>query len=360
MNQQTSPSSSQSPFLPGLSSFFFWVTGSIALLVVLRTGIWQPNLNLQTGVLTWVTGYLLVMLPFDAWAGVFKRSKGFLVWLRGATLQALLFLIMGLLMGWVTELTHAIWGAWLVFLVEMLLLAGLQVWIASLTASFTMESGSFNGIPVVWLQSKLKAFSGGITGLPGQETLVLPKGWENQLPEKAFRVVQLRRASAINQKSHGWGVLIALGWNLLCFIPATYLASGERGSAVWVIEVCLGYSLLNLLGLFTFLPLLAKRAAFTSDQWAYFQNMDVDTIRQSFRQTSAWTDGNFPHRFPLGYGWATANDRDQALRKQQKAWGAFQVAGLSLYYGWAAMNPFSRAWPGTTGKPELWVFSPGD
>ena len=48
------------------------------------------------------------------------------------------------------------------------------------------------------------------------------------------------------------------------------------------------------------------------------------------------------------------------LQTQKALKGAWQANRHNVYTSWAGLNLLSRAMPYHIGKPELWVFLPGD
>ncbi len=315
--------------------------------------------------------YALVNAPFDylggyvlpARHGLSTDSRGQWLgkWAQGAALHLLLLFVAGyglILMGqWVG------WGGalgWMALL--MILFMGFQDYLAIAVGGFRASYESDLARPVAILDHEEKAFTGGIGGLPGKETIVMPAYWRKRFPEAVFKVLLARRHGAINTGSHGRGTIGAFVWNVLLFTPALLLSRHSVGTVGAWLETTCYFSLFSLLTLWGPLPALSRRAVWELDRWIFYKGFDADALRRSFSltgrlQPEAPAPGRFLARFqPL----PSESVRQAQFAAQPDVKGAWHIATLAVFLSWAGGNLLARSGRSTLGKPALWVFLPGD
>ncbi len=313
----------------------------------------------------WLAAQVVLLLPFEYLSGhhfpkKIGREIAFSVWLgqwaRATAIQLALFgLFAALIMGSAAMVGHN-WGGWLTFTLVMLLLAGSQTWVAFAIAPFSLQNDTDRGRTLAWFDAAETAFSGGIAGLPGQESLVMPARWKRMLPERVFRFILIRRQAAIRLGAHGRGVMLALGWNLAAFILPSVLPGVDLATAPGLITAVGVFVGLNALGALTLLRAAGRRAVAEADLWAFFEGQDADVQREAYTATARLHDEFTATKAPLFQLRPSDADRQAFLSTQKKQKGAWQAASYALYYGWAGLSLLGRVWPGRTGIPALWVF----
>lgn len=84
------------------------------------------------------------------------------------------------------------------------------------------------GLPIPDAVSVVSAFdpgfTGGVTGLPGRETVVIPEPWLRNLPPEAVAVEVARRVGAVRSGSRMRGILVALVFNAVGLALSMHLA----------------------------------------------------------------------------------------------------------------------------------------
>lgn len=310
-------------------------------------------------------GWNLLLLPGEWVAGhtlphrYGRKTSSFISWLgqwsRAAGIQALYFFASGIAGLWVAGWT-GIWGlaGWMVL--QMLLLAGLQYFMALAMCAYTHSPYSDRGRIVLELEHEDRGLTGGIYGIPGQESIVMPAYWRRQLGEKAYQALLIRRHGAINTGIRGLAFFIALGWNVLLFVAALLLSRWGGQTEISLIRVCCLFTCFSVLG-YLVLPASGRRAVFQLDRWAYFQRQDADVLREAITGFHRLQDEQSSHALsPL----PDAAQRLAALQTQKDQKGAWQVFSLARYLSWAGYNLMNRTGFSLTGKPARWVFAPAD
>jgi hypothetical protein len=323
---------------------------------------------------TFYFAFALVSFYFDVMGGYWLPCKFgrlcvnfpvFLMkWLRGVSVQgscmvasALLILQAGRLAG--------LWGAVAALLAIQFLLLLLQARLAKLAGGLSplrdaqlQESG-----PRVEVWGALDGgFSGGLAGLPGRETVVVPEHWHRALPENALRAELLRRTGILSTGSRTLGVLVAVAWNTAGFILASQVPGAGVTRVAELVQTILGCTLWNFLGLLI-LPSLSRGGVLAADRWASERGTDFATLYTLIRELDQWQDDE-PVRKPwierIFHPIPSVETRLNALQTGRSASGAWHAARLALFLSWASFGLLSRAVHCNSGRPELWVLLPSD
>ncbi len=314
--------------------------------------------------------FLLFGLPVDFLAGYWlprrfarqqQEVKEWLIsWSKAATIQGIfLWLNLGMMvamsawLGWIGSI------GW--FFLSMMLLVGFQFYLhIGLTwARHEMENNQGRLLFVVEHQDR--SFTGGIYGLPGKESIVYPRYWRERFPDGANRLLVARRHGAVNTGSHGRGVLLGFGSNLLCFGLALFLSPAPLHQFPGLLGVIGIFSLLAALNQLL-LAKLSRRGVFELDRWTYFKKMDPDDLRASIEWTHRLQEDQGDAKLPWESWTPTPSRkaREQMFSSQREVKGAWQAAKYASFSSWAGFNLLNRAWPDQVGRPELWVFGPVD
>ena len=320
-------------------------------------------------------GYLL---PNRWRPNTISLAKFLAGWLRGVLVQGLLFLAASLLI-----LSMGRWlgvaGAALAIAGVAIILVGSQLQIAKFVGALKNRVADDAGIvpviehaqsivsnlgwkprPITTLEHHDTGFTGGIVGLPGMETVVLPAATITKLSPDQLAIVIARRLEAIQSGSRTRGLLLALVWVIAGFALSTMLPGAGVTSVAGLTMTCLGFTLWTYFGLLT-LPTLSRQASYAIDGKVLqsgaspevFQRTvkTFDTLQDDEPRRSALIETIF-HPVP-----SVDNRRSVASGNAPIAWHA---ARITLFVSWACMGMLVRAVHCNVGRPELWVMLPTD
>lgn len=359
-------------------------TGSL-LLLSLAVWLWQlpatlfpfdggPVLADWAAFVTLFGLYALVMLPFDIAAGYWLPAgheiihlglTAFLArWLRGVAVQGLLMTASAL----VLYLSGRAWGVWaatgILALVQVLLLA-LQLPLARLAGGVRPVSElSMAGLKrkVLVLSAAGRAFTGGVTGLPGAETLAVPALWTQNLPAETLQALLLHRQGAIRTGARLRGALLAMAWNLAGFVIAAHLP-GAGVERLWeFVTTLVAFTLWSFLGLLV-LPSFSRAGVIEADRYAQDHAAPGASLQQAIVTLAEWRDDD-PVRGPwsgrLIHPVPSVTSRCRALESRERRFGAWNASRTAQYLSWANFGLLSRAGQSAIGRPELWALPPCD
>lgn len=203
-------------------------------------------------------------------------------------------------------------------------------------------------------------FTGGIVGLPGWETIVLPAATVQKLSPEQLAIMIARRSEAIESGSRTRGLILALAWVIVGFTISTLLPGAGVTSVADLAMTCLGFTLWTFLGLLT-LPTLSRQASYAIDGAilrsgaapdAFVDTVStLDTLQDDEPHRPAWIETIF-HPVP-----SVGNRRNATSTTVPIAWHA---ARITLFVSWACMGMLVRAVHCNVGRPELWVMLPTD
>ena len=202
-------------------------------------------------------------------------------------------------------------------------------------------------------------FTGGIVGLPGRETVVLPATINNLSPDQ-LAIMIARRLEAIQSGSRTRGLLLALAWVIAGFTLSAMLPGAGVTSVGRLAMTCLGFTLWTFLGLLT-LPTLSRQASYAIDGKVLQSGASSDVFEQTVKMLDTLQDDE-PRRSALIETIfhpvpSVDNRRTAASGKVAIAWHA---ARMTLFVSWACMGTLVRAVHCNVGRPELWVMLPTD
>ena len=329
-----------------------------------------------------------VMLPLDLLGGFLipNRSRPNIImlaaflkgWIRGVVVQTALFLFTGLLI-----LAMGRWlglpGATLAVLGVAVVLVACQLQIAKLVgalpeiASERDESDmaveaalrqtsqwGWKPLPIVVVEHADAGFTGGVVGLPGMETIVVPAASLHKLTHDQLAVTIARRLEAVHGGSRTRGMLIAFAWVVIGFVLSAMLPGSGVTSVGELAMTCLGFTLWTFFGLLT-LPTLSRQASYAIDRNVMDQGASAETLYEAVTTLDRLQDDE-PKRsvlietifHPVP---SVDNRRGESTSMMPIAWHA---ARMTLFVSWACMGMLVRAVHCNVGRPELWVLLPTD
>lgn len=315
------------------------------------------------------------LLPFDVFGGYVlpRRFTGTaptvpvfaLRLLRGVVVQVSLFTACFVVYGWL----GAAWGSAAIlpaFIGTQLILILLQRQLAGWTAGLRTSGRGPSSAPAV-MRSDDAGFTGGITGLPGWDRIVIPHTWREAYSDEVYRAAVMRRQLIVTSGLRRRGVIAAVTWNTMLLAVALWLPGGGGETLVGLTNSFFYFSLLSFVGLLL-LPVLSRRAVFAADRLTAEQltaehggatlmaqlAAHADQVPEGEPLRSAQKESVF-HPVPCG-----ARRRD-ALESTEAATGGFwNLARTVLFCSWAFGGPLSRSVHCNIGRPDLWVLLPTD
>ena len=306
-------------------------------------------------------------------------------WFQGVVVQALVLMVMGMSLILAARVggpgMGLVAGTGLVA-AAMLILVVLQQWIAVLVGGASRDRevearflpGALAyleryGVPlpprVRAVRSSDPGFVGGITGLPGRETILLPAQWVANLPADAVGLQLLRRVSIIRSGGRTRGLLLAFSFNIFGFVLAAMLLEADLTGVSGVLTTALGFTIWSFVGLLL-LPTLSRPGVFEADRLARDAGpdpalmakviSDLDQLQDDEPSRGAVVETIF-HPIPNVESRLAHLAVPSEVARPSGAWMATRMA---LYLSWAGLSFLSRAVHCNCGRAQLWVLFPGD
>ena len=260
------------------------------------------------------------------------------------------------------QIGRAVGAPWLIPLFAVLqlgLLAGQELLWRLMTSNVRAKR---SGKLVAFVTSNDRRFVGGVTGLPGLESILVPSSWQQTLNPEQLKVMLRRREAALSSGARFRGIIGAMLWNITCFSAAILLAGGIVNSVADLATIFLWFLLLSFVGLLV-LPAFSRRSVFALDRLLTQQTSPsalndaieaVDQLTEQDTARSAVAESVFQ---PI----PCPERRAHALSlESEDAPGAWNVARLALYLTWAFGGPLARSVHCNVGRPELWAMLPAD
>lgn len=379
----------------GISGVGFWVVASVLALITGLPNLLFPTLDTDPNetagrLLIVIMLYNLLSLPFDLLGGYilprrFNRPAPenlisyFAGWLRAALVQAVILLGVGMLFITAGKQSGSRILVAFLALVVMLIQVAAQGWIARLAGSFTPVTADLSAagkalkhwglaLPdsITVGRSRDVGFVGGLAGLPGLETLIVPAAWVQNLSPEQLAAQIARRIGSIQTGGRERGVYLAALWNLIGFYIAISLAGTEAIiSARGLFTAALIFNLWSFLGLLV-LPSLSRPGVYEADRFALKAGAPVPTLTEVIEtldkqqddepSRNRWIETIF-HPIP------SVENRIARLHhrhERRRHWGGWHGARMALYLSWGCLGMLGRAVHCNSGRPELWVLFPGD
>jgi len=245
----------------------------------------------------------------------------------------------------------------------MLLMVETQVRIAMYLAGLRISGAeSINGKEIVFVSSMDSGFSGGISGLPGRERLIVPLLWQKVLPNASLGLAVKRRLAAVSTGSRRRGLLLAIGWNLFGFLASSMLPGAGVTSLKEFFTTSLWFTLWSFLGLLL-LPTFSRQGVFELDHFAKATGTSAIDLALTVRELDQLQDDE-PLR-PLGvemifHPVPSVESRLEHFRNDSNPKGAWNAARYALFLSWPCLGFLNRAVHCNSGRPELWVMLPVD
>ena len=196
-----------------------------------------------------------LLFTFDFAGGVLipaaceSKSPTFSTWLRkwsrSVTMQTLFYSITFFFYLQIGLETGAPWLIAVFAALQVMLLAGQElIWQITTANRSDKTKGSSS-----FVRHSDQRFAGGITGLPGFESILVPDGWKDRLPPSYVKMLVARRQAAVKSGLRLRGVTFAMLWNISSFAVAIVVSGGVVQSVADLVNVFLWFLLLSFIGL---------------------------------------------------------------------------------------------------------------
>ncbi len=325
--------------------------------------------------------YVLVSAPFDIIGGLvlptrhargnFQINAVLPKWLRAVALQMVVFVSFGTSLI-LAETNYGLFGGLCLFLTYLVFLTVFQSTFLNFVATaFQTNEKTYRDAPLdtdskpgqIRLHSSLDSgFSGGITGLPGFEKIIIPTGWIENLPKTVVKTEVLRRLAAISTGSRTRGVLIAFAWNLVGFFICHTLIGGPVNSVAKFADLVLIFTLWCFVGLLI-LPTISRAGVIEVDHYVLENNATMENLVVTMRSLDRLQEDE-PSRNEtietIFHPIPCVDNRISCLASSKTApIGAWYAARFSIYLS-GCLSLLSRAVHCNCGLPERWILLPAD
>ncbi len=330
--------------------------------------------------------FLLCSLPFDIVGfnieKLYARTNISLVSFLGK--QVCAAFRYGLLLLLISLLVASVWGYFGLggLLVASLLLSLLLVSTQLLWARFfcgIIIERELDGISVPVLDgvkiarlalvsSDERCFSGGVVGLPGFETIVIPKWWLREFIPEQLQAELARRNLIIASGGRSRGVLLAVLFTNIGLI----LAASETvinlalplNSAAGLVTLSALFTIWSFVGLLT-LPFFSHPGVYEADRLALENGIGKDVLLQTIGKIDAYLEDEQERSHAVDtvfHPVPTVAHRLMALESKQKKklQGAWHAARYAVFLSVIGLGLLGRAVHCNAGKPELWALLPAD
>lgn len=329
-----------------------------------------------------ITSLLMIWLfPLDYLGGFLlpskydKSNQSIAEWFRGyavgAVTQALLFILFGSSIIFLSQIYGRLGGAVAVFVftIACFTLRNRLLLKREVTSEVVQEklvdaiaeiqSWQIFVPQIVVVEHSDIGFTGGVIGWGKQAKIVIPKAWLS-FPTEKLAMAMARRALAISSGSYTRGLIVAFIWNVGGFLLCSYLpGAGLATVSALVITLC-GFTVWSFLGLLT-LPTVSRNASVRLDQALVERGMPLELISQTASAMDQLQDDE-PQRPTLveiifhPVPSVSSRNRQRSVR----GIAAWNVARTTLFFSWACLGFLSRAVHCNLGRPELWMMLPTD
>jgi hypothetical protein len=204
-------------------------------------------------------------------------------------------------------------------------------------------------------------FSGGFSGPTAR--LVLPARWLRELEPRELELLVERRRRILRSGAWGRALLAALAWNALGFLLASLLPGAGVTTVAELVTTGLGFTLWTFWGLLV-LPTPSRRATRAADARALDDEGDRLVLAGAVRTLDRLQDDE-PERPPgvegVFHPVPSVTNRLRSLGEPARgALDAWNLARTALWLSHAGLSLLPRAVHCNAGRPELWVYLPGD
>ncbi len=330
-----------------------------------------------------LASFVIFMIPFDLLGGFIlprrfgRDSRSFnnvaKRWARGTALQSTLFLLTAVAVLTVGSWTGRLGAFGLVGLLAVLLLLLQGTFAQVLTqgkasdqdervepALQQINSWGLKPLPIVVLDNSDGGFTGGLIGLPGSTSIVIPKFWVDRLSPSELAVALARRVEASSSRLQLRGLVVALIWTLSGFLLSTYLPGAGVRSVAQLVTTCCGFTCWTFIGLLV-LPTVSRKASYTIDRAVLRRGVPPELLDKTLAALDRFQDDE-PQRAGVieTIFHPVPSIENRRMGSGSSGSGAWHAARMMLFLSWSCLGFLSRAVHCNAGRPELWVMLPTD
>ncbi len=320
-------------------------------------------------ILVFFTAAAGLLLPFDFIGGMLiptafenqtpTASLWLRRWMRSVGIQLLFYSVTFF---FYLQIGREIGAPWLIAMfaaMQMALIAGQELIWRVMTGQHAKSAGYKS---TSFVRHSDQRFVGGITGLPGFESILIPEDWKTRLHPSLLKIQINRRRAAFESGGRIRGIVTAMLWNITSFTAAILINNCVIASVSDLVTVYLWFLQFSFAGLLL-LPALNRKSVFALDQYLAARMScaellaaisEVDQLTEQDPTRSAAEESVFqPIPCPERRFRSLSEDGHQTVP-------AWNVARTALFLSWAFGGPLARAVHCNVGRPELWAMMPTD
>jgi hypothetical protein len=204
------------------------------------------------------------------------------------------------------------------------------------------------------------AFSGGISGWPGRERIIVNQAWQGVLKSDGMVWLKERRRRAVRSGLRMTGLLWAIAWISLSFVFAALLAGFPGDDGMATLRLLL-YGVFFHFGGLLLLPTLSRRGSIALDRSAPSIDNQSPRTRGWIASMTLLTDGEEQRSPWIERIFHPLPSMTNRLSPQVGSdWGAWNATRYMLFLSTLAGGLLSRSVHCNLGRPELWIMPPVD
>lgn len=252
-------------------------------------------------------------------------------------------------------------GSALLLILAIFIQPPLSLWIGGIHPSET----AFTDPNVKFTEAEDPAYSGGITGWPGRETILIPELWKNRLSSETLEAAIQRRKLAIRSGLRSRGVWLAAAWNLMGLTLGLVVTSWDGVHAAGLIRIYFISTIWQFIGLLA-LPTLNRNAVRSLESGMKNKGYSEDILANLNLQTASLQDGEMRRSKRVEAIFHPLPSVENRECKEQNASSdatslrAWHVVRMMLYLSITCGGILHRAVHCNVGRPDLWILAPAD
>ena len=252
------------------------------------------------------------------------------------------------------------------FVIQMLMLMGFRQYLARGIHAFKTRFETNRGRPIFYMDTDDRGFTGGISGIPGQESIIFPAYWEKKFSPEVSDALLAMRHGVLNTGGHGKGFFLILLIHTALISLSMWVIPEPLGSLEWLIGSVSLYTLCMAFASLGVLPSLNRRGVIEMDRWLYYKKVDADILRKAITESRRLqNDISTTDSATSGVGLIThaapnVQERFASLQSQRPVKGMWYIFSDWAFLSWAGLSLMNRMFPGALGIPSRWIFLPGE
>ncbi|MEI6870870.1 MAG: hypothetical protein WCL08_01175 [Verrucomicrobiota bacterium] len=222
------------------------------------------------------------------------------------------------------------------------------------------KPSTVNGAACWSADSRDPSFTGGLCGLGGRASVLLPESWKAQITAAQLEAVVYRRLWEVERNIPLRSYLFVLLWNLAgCRIGSVLLDLSWRTVEHAILLQSCWMTLWGFLALLL-LPTLSRSSVFAADRAMKLKGCDPKSWIIQFPQITG-EDGNSKTALQrIFYPIPSSAERLQQLENPVSLPILGNVARTNLFVSMCTLSLLGRSVHCNVGRPELWAFPPSD